>query len=114
MLQWSRRPDYRLFEVSTRSALLAARQSFFTPSDGGGAAQNEAERKKYFRVTILEVNSAPLLENVPSSMEDIRAGDGLWAWPTTLPKVDGILVCYDANNPSSFRGVNELCGAHFV
>jgi hypothetical protein len=98
------------------SALLAARQSFFTPTDGGGGTtrkkENAAERKRYFRVTILEVSSTLLLENVPASMEEVRAGDGLWAWPTTLPKVDGILVCYDANDPASFRGVNELCGVY--
>jgi hypothetical protein len=75
-------------------------------------------------VTLFEVDSAALLARLPPSVDAekiVRLGLGIdgveldkeiarWAWPVALPNIDGVLVCYDANNEKSTLGLEELCG----
>jgi hypothetical protein len=32
------------------------------------------------------------------------------AWPGELPRIDGVLICYDVSDPASFARVPDLLG----
>lgn len=62
----------------------------------------------YYNATILEINISELIN--PNDEKPCENG-----WPTCLPRVDGVFICYDASDRSSFdnivsilRGLNRL------
>jgi len=99
--------------VLSRTARLAARSIIFQSSNAEASPITTSEpQKRHFRVQIVEVDSAYLLRGAPAPSEpnEEDTSDGLWAWPMSLPKIDGVIVCYDVNDLASFKGVPQLCG----
>jgi len=56
-----------------------------------------ADNRSPQAVRILEVDSALVAH--PDNL-----------WPPELPRVDGVLLCYDASNEDSFTRIPELLG----
>ena len=56
------------------------------------------------RKRIVEIHEVDLLAlrplDAPSAM--------LSSWPEVLPKIDGVMVCYDATNEGSVTGLPEI------
>lgn len=59
-----------------------------------------SDNKNPQAVRILEVDSALVAH--PGNL-----------WPPELPRVDGVLLCYDASNEDSFTRIPELLGMCF-
>lgn len=65
----------------------------------------------FYNATILEVNISELIN--PNDEKPCENG-----WPTCMPRVDGVFVCYDASDRSSFANIvnilSELRGCLFA
>ena len=81
------------------------------------------ERRRIAKVTLYEVDSAALFaqrgvtppRKGSAVSEDSGYGDGSqWVWPTGMPRIDGVMLCYDASNAKSTDRLDELCGASYM
>jgi hypothetical protein len=43
----------------------------------------------------------------------LRGQNGAVTWPKSLPKIDGVMVCYDALNASSTNELKEVLGQYY-
>jgi hypothetical protein len=77
------------------------------------------EHRRIAKVTLYEVDSAALFAQrgvmLPRKgwavSEDSGYGDGSqWVWPTGMPRIDGVMLCYDASDAKSTDRLDELCG----
>jgi hypothetical protein len=83
------------------------------------------ERRRIAKVTLYEVNSAALFayrctlspRKGSAGTEDSGYGDARmaseWVWPTGMPGIDGVMLCYDAGDVNSTDKLEELCGASY-
>lgn len=55
----------------------------------------------FYNATILEMNISELIN--PNNEKPCENG-----WPTCLPRVDGVFVCYDASDRSSFANIVNI------
>ena len=84
------------------------------------------ERRRIAKVTLYEVDSAALFAQrdvIPprkgsAGSEDSSYGDGRteseWVWPTCMPRIDGVMLCYDASDVKTTDKLEELCGKLYL
>lgn len=52
------------------------------------------------KITVFEVNSISLRLRSSNAEHNV--------WPSCLPPIDGVFICYDASDAESFRDIKEL------
>ncbi len=61
----------------------------------------------FYNATILEMNISELIN--PNNEKPCENG-----WPTCLPRVDGVFVCYDASDRSSFANIVNILSKYLL
>lgn len=75
-------------------------------TDDEETASTIYERRRVGKVTLYEVDSAALFRR-----RKVNSGEEWdWVWPAGMPRVDAIMICYDAGDASSVDGIEDLCG----
>ena len=84
------------------------------------------ERRRIAKVTLYEVDSAALFSQRDAmsprkgsaGSEDSGYGGGPtaseWVWPTCMPRIDGVMLCYDASDVKTTDKLEELCGKLYL
>ena len=82
-----------------------ALNTHFSRSDKSQSARKCTDSPATLTVKVLEVDSSHLIEASNGNYYNI--------WPSELPRIDGVFVCYDASDAKSLAHIGELLSTFY-
>ncbi|KAF8308057.1 ras GEF [Clavulina sp. PMI_390] len=71
------------------------------------------ERRRIAEVTLYEVETGALLaRRTRKAAEGPVQDEHDWVWPAGMPRIDGVVICYDVSKPRSVDGLDDVCAAY--